>query len=106
MFAPSLASCELRLNRSIDITALLFNDWWRGALCLYAQDTEFSHLFEDVYNKRGSIGNADITLRKMIESAPKGKRKHLLSLYERYLQADYFDEITGCDITDAWGMNY
>lgn len=105
-FQEHLASCELRLNRSIDITALLFNDWWRGALCLYAQDTEFSHLFEDVYNKRGPIGNADITLRKMIESAPKGKRKHLLSLYESYLQADYFDKIIGCDIIDAWGPNY
>lgn len=105
-FQEHLASCELRLNRSIDITTLLFNDWWRGTLCLYAQDTEFSHLFEDVYNKRGRIGNADITLRKMIDSAPKEKQKYLLILYKRYRHADYLDEITSNDDYDTWNINY
>lgn len=92
-FQEHLAALELKTNRGIDITGLVKFDWWRGTLGLYAQDTEFTHLFEDVYNNQGNLKKSKTTLEFMISSAPMNKQKHLRFLYEKYLESDYLDSI-------------
>lgn len=90
-FQEHLASCELRSNRGIDLSELVINDWWRGALCLYAQENEFFNLFEEVYNKYHSILNAKVTFEAMINVSPKNKRKGLWEIFEQYKTSDDYD---------------
>lgn len=92
-FQEHLATLELKSNRGIDITELTKFDWWRGTLGLYAQDTEFSHLFEDIYNSQGNLFKAQETLEFMINNAPKTKQNGLFYLFNKYKESDYLDDI-------------
>lgn len=92
-FQEHLASEELKSNRDIDLTELVVEDWWRGALCLYAQDTNFSHLIEDVYRRYGNIKRARITIEAMIDNRPATQRSGLKGLLKGYEQSDYMDDI-------------
>ena len=91
-FQEHLASMELTVNRGIDIVELLHNDWWRGALSLYAQKNEFSYLFEEVYKVYSNIKRAKRTFESMILAAPRSKQEGLKELLNGYSQSDYSDD--------------
>ncbi|MGY3960313.1 NACHT domain-containing protein [Aeromonas popoffii] len=83
-FQEHLAAQEIKSNRGIDVIDYISTDWWRGTLGLYAQDTDFEHIFEAIYTKEGTIKHSESTLKFMINSAPENKRKHLDEFYINY----------------------
>ena len=97
-FQEHLAAEELRQNRAIDLTELALKDWWRGTLTLYAQESEFIHLLEDLYHRHSNIKGALKTILSMVNAAPKDKRSHLMQLVAEYEKSDYLDDILDfCD---------
>jgi flagellar biosynthesis GTPase FlhF len=92
-FQEHLASEELKLNRSIDLSELATNDWWRGALALYSQDNDISYLIEDIYKRYDSVKKARITLELMIANSPQQKRNGLKSLLTEYIRSDQMDNL-------------
>lgn len=98
-YQEHLASLELIQNRSIEIIHYLKNDWWRGALCLYAQCCEFSILLEEFTLKYTNIKPALITLREMIKFRPVKERTHLNELVNNYERSDdnYFNAFSEWD---------
>lgn len=93
-FQEYLASEELRVNRGVDLAEFVCKDWWRGALCLYAQQAgDISFLIEDVYRKFGSVSKAEMTLREMINNGSKSKRSSFLQLLDDYQKSDSLDEM-------------
>lgn len=87
-YQEHLASMELMQNRSIEIIHYLKDDWWRGALCLYAQCCEFSILLEEFTLKYTNIKPALITLREMVKFRPTGERRMLNELINNYERSD------------------
>lgn len=102
-FQEHLASEELKSNRSIDLPELATRDWWRGTLCLYAQDNEFSYLIEDVYKKYGEIESAKLTLQSMINNSNLHDKKSLTNILNGYETADALDNFIYDD--DLFGIN-
>lgn len=87
-YQEHLASLELLQNRSIEIVPYLKNDWWRGTLCLYAQNCEFFSLIEEFTLKYHNIQSALITLREMTKYRPKKEQANLLYLIGKYEGTD------------------
>ncbi|WP_434585368.1 NACHT domain-containing protein [Klebsiella sp. R390] len=104
-YQEHLASLELMQNRSIEIIHYLKNDWWRGALCLYAQCCEFSILLEEFTLKYTNIKPALITLREMVKFRPEKERRHLNELVNNYEHSDddYFNASSEWD--DSWSAD-
>lgn len=101
-FQEHLALEELISNRSVDLAELVVNDWWRGVLCLYAQDNDFLSLFEEVYNKFGNLVKAQLTLEAMIENSTPSSRVYLNDMFKRYsnlhiLDEEYYDDEFSAD---------
>ena len=91
-FQEHLVSVELQSNREIPIIDYLSNDWWRGALCLYAQNNEFYSLIEDYWNRYGSLSKAKITLTAMAENTKQNIKTNTLSLIDDYIRSDLQDD--------------
>lgn len=87
-YQEHLTSLELSQNRSIEILSYLKNDWWRGALCLYAQSCEFFSLIEEFTLKYHNIEPALITLKEMTKHRPKQEQKNLFYLLNKYETSD------------------
>lgn len=104
-YQEHLASLELIQNRSIEIIHYLKNDWWRGALCLYAQACEFSILLEQFILRYTNIKPALITLRAMVKSRPLSEQRTLYDLIDNYERSDdnFYDDIE--DWSDNWRPN-
>ncbi|HBP42881.1 MAG TPA: hypothetical protein DD644_14300 [Halomonas sp.] len=90
-YQEHLASEEISSNREVDILELLFDDWWRGTLCLYAQENDFCSLIENCYNRYGSIKRARITLDAMIKNTTKSKRPRHLEIFNNYSSLSDFE---------------
>jgi hypothetical protein len=107
-FQEHLASLELKYNRSIDLSELLFDDWWRGALCLYAQDNDVASLIEDTYKRYGNLTNSVITFKAMIKSKSQKEQAGLFELLSEYEKADRYDDIALGDIYEdsSWADDY
>ena len=101
-FQEHMASEELKLDRNIDLSELVIHDWWRGALCLYAQDNDIFHLIEDSYKRYGNIARAKITLEAMINNSPKQKINNLKSLLAEYIKSDKLDSLFPDKYTDYY----
>lgn len=99
-FQEHLASEELKNNRGVELSELVTIDWWRGALCLYAQDNDTSSLIEDVYKRYGNISRAMMTFDSMINNSPKNKQNGLKGLLKEYEKSDILDDIF---INDGYG---
>jgi len=91
-FQEHLASEELKLNRSVDLAELVIHDWWRGALSLYAQHNDISHLIEDTYRRYGNINKAKMTLESMINNSPKQRINDLKHILKQYVKTDRLDD--------------
>jgi hypothetical protein len=91
-FQEHLACEELTSNRSLDIAELTIDDWWRGSLCLYAQQNEMLHIFDEVYTKYGTLRKSMITIKSMIENSPDKDKEKLYSLLSSAKKADDLDE--------------
>jgi len=89
-------------NRSIEIIHYLKNDWWRGALCLYAQCCEFSILLEEYTLKYTNIKPALITLREMVKFRPEKERRHLNELINNYERSDDDYFFASSEWDDSW----
>ncbi|MBG5919836.1 hypothetical protein [Providencia stuartii] len=87
-YQEHLVSLELQNNRSIEIVHYLKNDWWRGALCLYAQCCDFQSLIEEFTHKYINIGPALITLREMAKFRPEREKEMILQLISNYEKTD------------------
>ncbi len=83
----------LKSNRNIELSELVVYDWWRGALCLYAQENDISCIIEETYKRYGNLKNAKITLEAMIENTPKHNQNNLKYLLYRYLESDSMDSL-------------
>lgn len=92
-FQEHLVSEELKYNRNIDLSELVIYDWWRGVLCLYAQENEISAIIEDTYKRYGHFKNAKITLEAMIENTSQKHQKNLKNLLSGYLKSDRMDSM-------------
>ena len=88
---------ELMTNRNRDLVDLLIDDWWRGSLSLYAQNTNMSHLIEDAYKRYGNLNRSAITLEVMIENSSPRYRNDFLDILSRYKDADESDDIFNND---------
>lgn len=93
-FQEHLAAQEIKTNRGINVIDYISTDWWRGTLGLYAQDTDFEHIFEEIYAKEGTIVHAESTLKFMINSAPVNKRRHLGDFYINYKKMGEHNDYT------------
>lgn len=107
-FQEHLVALELIQNRSIQIYSLIVQDWWRGTLTLYAQENDFSEIFEDVYREYSTIKNAIITFEAMISARPKSKRKDLRDLLNRYKESDALEEaiLAGNNEYESYTLGY
>ncbi len=90
-YQEHLVSEELKTNRNISLSEISIVDRWIGAMCLYAQETDISYLFEEIYNKYGNIKRAKTCLKAMIEASPKIRRGSLRDLLVEYERSDEFD---------------
>ena len=92
-FQEHLAATELAHSRGVDMADLAREDWWRGALCLFAQTNDMEFLIPEIYQKFHSIGSTERTLRAMQEQTIN-ERKHIIkSIIDSYIQQDAMDEI-------------
>ncbi|RBP81177.1 hypothetical protein EBI01_13240 [Marinomonas rhizomae] len=87
-FQEHLASCILGTDRNIDLIELTGDEWWKGALSLYAQGNEFYDLIDGVYDKFGCVTPSLKTLRLMIKSSPKEKKNSYNELLNGHLESD------------------
>lgn len=93
-YQEHLVSLEMAQNRSIELIHYLKSDWWRGALCLYAQSFEFSSLIEKYTIEYLNIEPALITLEAMAKSRPQKEQIYLAELLKNYEKTDdnYFED--------------
>lgn len=108
-YQEHLTSLELSHNRSIEIVHYLKNDWWRGTLCLYAQNCEFYSLIEEFTIKYYNIESAVITLKEMTKYRPKKEQINLLHLISQYEKSDddfYHDNETEWNNDEPWIDNF
>ena len=96
-FQEHMVAEELMTNRNRDLVDLLIDDWWRGSLSLYAQNTNMSHLIEDAYKRYGNLNRSAITLEVMIENSSPRYRNDFLDILSRYKDADESDDIFNND---------
>jgi hypothetical protein len=92
-FQEHLASLELSQNRSVDMADLTRSDWWRGALCLYAQSNDIEFLVDEVYKKFHSLGRSEITLREMQKVTLLNRRFIIDEIINRTVKLDVLDDI-------------
>lgn len=92
-FQEHLASLELSSNRSYPIAELTRSDWWRGALCLFAQYNDIEFLIEEVYQKFQSLGSSEITLREMQKQTFPNRRKVINEIINQTKKQDLMDEV-------------
>ena len=92
-FQEHLASLELSTNRSYSMADLTRSDWWRGALCLFAQSNDIEFLIEDVYHKFQTLGSSEITLREMQKQTAPDRRIVIDEIINRTKKQDLMDEV-------------
>lgn len=92
-FQEHLASLELSTNRSYSMADLTRSDWWRGALCLFAQSNDIEFLIDDVYHKFQTLGSSEITLREMQKQTFPDRRKVIDEIINRTKKQDLMDEV-------------
>lgn len=86
-----LAACELSYNRGISVLPLLRQNWWRGALVLFAQmtdDIEFL-INEVVLNSR--MSDVYETLDAMLAVRGKKEKNNLRKLIRDQASLDQYD---------------
>ncbi|MDC8831856.1 hypothetical protein [Alteromonas gilva] len=93
-FQEHLAAQELQLNRGISLTNYLTSEWWRGTLALYAQENDFSDLFEDAYRENLDYSSISLTLELMMQNAPSHRKRAIKELSEQYANTKYLDDVT------------
>lgn len=92
-FQEHLASLELSTNRSYSMADLTRSDWWRGALCLFAQSNDIEFLIEDVYQKFQTLGSSEITLREMQKQTIPDRRRVIDEIINQTKKQDVMDEV-------------
>ncbi|MCH4295366.1 hypothetical protein MJ923_13730 [Shewanella sp. 3B26] len=92
-FQEHLAAKELTYNRGIEISELTDSDWWRGTLCLYAQENDIEFLINEVYQKFGSIRGSEITFKEMAKHTAPNRRKIIESMIVETAKLDLVDEL-------------
>ena len=92
-FQEHLVATAIRADRGVSIAEVTALDWWRGALCIYAQEGNISTIVEDVYNFNGNIKKSLITLNKMADNTPVSERKNVKLLIKMYAEQDEFENL-------------
>jgi len=92
-----LAAKEIEQNRSIDMVELASQEWWKGALFLYAHYHDIQFLIDDIYNKKSNITRYADVLLKMIEARPLSSQAGLKSLVLKLSKQDRFDGLWADD---------
>lgn len=90
-FQEHLAAMYLAENRSVELIDLVVQNFWVGALCLYAQTNDIANVIEDVYNRFGSVTAASYALGEMINNTQKSHRRDLKALLRQYKKQDEMD---------------
>lgn len=92
-FQEHLVAKAIRADRGISIAEITALDWWRGALCIYAQEGNISGIVEDVYTLNGNIKKSLITLREMALNAPVSEREGVKKIIDMYAEQDDFEHL-------------
>lgn len=101
-FQEHLVAKAIRADRGISIAEITAQDWWRGALCIYAQEGNFSSIVEDVYDLNGNIKKSLITLREMAANAPISERENVKAIIDMYAEQDDFESL----VLDDYSTEY
>jgi hypothetical protein len=97
-FQEHLVSEEFTANREIQVALYAGSDWWRGAVCLYAQQIDPEILFKEVYSLQGQIGRAYQTLNAIVEQSSPIDRSRLKDALSMYVDGDGFDSLVVDDL--------
>ena len=92
-FQEHLVSEEFAANREIQVALYAGIDWWRGAICLYAQQVDAEALFKEVYSLHGQIGQAYRTLSAIVAESSSTDRARLRDALSMYVNGDGFDSM-------------
>ena len=111
-FQEHLVAQAIRADRGISVAEITAIDWWRGALCIYAQDGNVANIVEDVYKINGNIKKSLITLREMASNVPVSERESVREIINMYSQQDDIENLlleeyapghALDDFEDIWG---
>ena len=91
-FQEHLVALELENNRTIEFSSIL-SDWWFGALGLFAQNNDFSFIFEELFHKYGSINKGERAIRTMLNNCSQRSKNNILPLFNSYLESDRLDPV-------------
>jgi hypothetical protein len=100
-YQEHLVALECTTNRAIEVVQYLPDEWWRGALVLFARmNSSLRWLLEQVVETM-SMRSSYPTLRAMIEVFPKRLRDEYLTVMNQHLRLDQFmDPRDGSSIED------
>lgn len=88
-----LVAKELQRNRGINIYTYIQNDYWKGALSLFAQITDdLIHIFEDLLEKDYTlIENKSILLEMISKRRNPKEKEELIKIINKYAMLDKKD---------------
>lgn len=86
-----LAAKEIERNRSIEISGIIGNEWWKGPLYLYSFNHDIQFIIDEIYEKKGNISEHKETLMRMVEARPEKQRANLINLINKLANQDRFD---------------
>ncbi|MEE2732609.1 MAG: hypothetical protein VYA55_17445 [Pseudomonadota bacterium] len=102
-----LASLEISSNREVDIVQLAEDDWWRGALYIYAQENSIYSVFDDLAkSERVTIKGLQKTLSLMINARPNREKIGLTDMLNQALEAERYDDLSMDRFWDDYGDDY
>jgi flagellar biosynthesis chaperone FliJ len=85
-----LVALECTTNRAIEVVQYLPDEWWRGALVLFARmNSSLRWLLEQVVEAM-SVGASYPTLRAMSDVFPRRLREEYVALINQHLKLDRF----------------
>lgn len=91
-FQEQLAAEVVAMNRGIRIVDLIVQDWWSGALILYAQENRVESVFDELSVCAPSvILKGAKTLKSMLDVRPGRERTNLISLFEMMVEQANFE---------------
>jgi hypothetical protein len=85
-----LVAKELIANRSLDVVQYLADDWWRGAMVLFARMSDSVQWLIERAIETMTVEKSARTLRAMAEVYPKDTKAEYIQLISEHLQLDEF----------------
>lgn len=92
-YQEHLAAEEIVKDRGIEIPPLLYSQWWRSVMVLFAQMTDnFYAIFESQLEAHIGLGKTAATIEAMLAVRSEKERKNIGELIKRYKKIDVQEE--------------